>query len=100
MLLVAGKVRFAEGDIDRIRPEIKKMVDASMQELGCIEYGCSVDATDPNLFRIVERWVDREALKAHFQTAHMAEWNAVLATTQMSDQELFMMEGDQLAFEV
>lgn len=52
------------------------------------------------MMRIIERWRDRAALAAHVQTPHMAQWNAVLAELDISDRELFMIDGDQLEFAV
>ena len=98
MLLVSGHVRVPEGTLEHIRPAVRAMVEASRAEDGCIDYALSVDTLDPTLIRIVERWRDRAALAAHFQTPHMAEWNRVLAGLQLIDRELFMMEGPQLAF--
>ncbi|MBD1872953.1 antibiotic biosynthesis monooxygenase [Nodosilinea sp. FACHB-131] len=100
MILVSGKVRFHQDDLERIRPAIAVMINASLAEDGCIDYAYSIDVLDPTVMRIIERWRDRAALAAHFQTPHMAQWNAVLAELDISDRELFMMDGDQLEFAV
>ncbi|MBW4459631.1 MAG: antibiotic biosynthesis monooxygenase [Nodosilinea sp. WJT8-NPBG4] len=100
MILVSGKVRFYQDDLERIRPAMAVMINASLAEDGCIDYAYSIDVLDPTIMRIIERWRDRAALAAHFQTRHMAEWNAVLAELNISDRELFMMDGDPLEFAV
>jgi quinol monooxygenase YgiN len=55
------------------------MQQLSQAEPGCRCYRFYTDLEDPNCFRIFEEWASEEALKAHFQTPHMAEFNAVLA---------------------
>lgn len=100
MILVSGKVCFRQTDLERVRPAMAAMVNASLGEDGCIDYAYSIDVLDPTVMRIIERWRDRAALAAHFQTPHMAQWLAVLAELDISDRELFMMDGDQLEFGV
>ena len=70
------------------------MVAASRIEAGCLEYAYSFDLLDPTLMRIVERWEDADALKAHFATPHMAAWRKALGGMKISDVELFTLEGE------
>ena len=78
MLIVAGRIQ--------IRPERRaaavaaavKMAQATEREAGCRSYRFSSDLDDPNLFFLFEEWEDEAALTAHFQTPHMAEFNAVV----------------------
>lgn len=100
MILVSGKVCFRQADLERVRPAMAAMVNASLAEDGCIDYAYSIDVLDPTVMRIIERWRDRAALAAHFQTPHMAQWIAVLTDLDISDRELFMMDSDQLEFSV
>jgi quinol monooxygenase YgiN len=48
------------------------MQQLSQAEPGCRCYRFYTDLEDPNCFRIFEEWESEEALKAHFQTPHMA----------------------------
>jgi len=94
MLMVYGTARVAESDIDKLREAAEPMVAASRAEAGCLEYAYGFDLFDPTLMRIVERWEDGDALKAHFATPHMAAWRKALGGMQISDVELFTLEGE------
>ncbi len=94
MLMVYGTARVAEKDVDRLREAAEAMVMASRDEDGCQEYAYGFDMFDPTLMRVVERWDDAEALKAHFATPHMATWRAALGGMDIRDVELYTLEGD------
>jgi len=78
MVIVAGHIQ--------IRPECRaaavaaavKMMRATAQEPGCRSYRFTSDLEDPNQFHLFEEWADDAALQAHFQTPHMAEFNAAV----------------------
>jgi quinol monooxygenase YgiN len=47
-------------------------------EPGCLEYTFSTNLEHPEVIHITERWDSLESLQRHFQTAHMARFNAQL----------------------
>ena len=57
----------------------RAVIGATLKEPGCQSYDLHSSITEPNCFVFVERWDDREALSAHFETAHMKEWGRVSA---------------------
>ena len=68
-----------------IRPEkradfledARTVISATHKEQGCESYDLTSSITEPNEFVFVERWSSREALSAHFDTPHLAEWRRV-----------------------
>ena len=52
------------------------MTRATASEPGCTAYRFSADLEDPNTFLIFEQWENEAALMSHFQSPHMAEFNA------------------------
>ena len=74
MIVIAGRVK--------IKPEVREdaikvavtMANASQAEAGCIAYRFYADLEAPNTFFIFEHWESEAALKAHFETPHMAEF--------------------------
>ena len=80
MIIVEGWVRLAPGVAEPFMPAAEAMIRASRQEAGCLAYSYARDVLEPDTLRIAERWADDAALAAHFQTAHMAAFNAVLAS--------------------
>lgn len=71
----------------RIHPEkradflenARTVIAHTVKEQGCISYDLTSSITEPNEFVFVERWASREALAAHFDTPHLAEWRRVSA---------------------
>jgi quinol monooxygenase YgiN len=94
MVIVMGTVRIAPEAIAAALPAMKRMVAASNAEDGCLLYAYSQDLVDPGLIRVSEHWRDREALKAHFATPHMAEWRQVIPTLGISDRNLMLYEAN------
>ena len=68
-----------------------RVIAASLAEPGCHAYSYAEDVLDPGLFRVSEVWETREALAAHFETPHMAQWQAERI-------ELGMMDRDVMAW--
>jgi quinol monooxygenase YgiN len=78
MVIVAGRVPVrAERRAEAVAAAVK-MARATQAESGCRSYTFSSDLEDPNLILIFEEWESEAALAAHFQTPHMAEFNAVI----------------------
>lgn len=57
----------------------RTLIGATVREEGCELYDLMSSITEPNGFVFVERWASREALEAHFQSAHIAEWRRISA---------------------
>jgi quinol monooxygenase YgiN len=78
MILVTGSVH--------IHPEHRAqalelaiwMQQQTRTEPGCLEYTFSADLEQEALIHVTERWDSLESLQRHFQTAHMAQFNAQL----------------------
>lgn len=94
-VIIMGTVRIDPERIGAALPAMSKMVAASNAEDGCLLYAYSQDLVDPGLVRISEQWRDREALKAHFQTPHMAEWRGVIPTLGISERNLTLFEAGE-----
>ncbi len=94
MIIIEGSVRVPPDRIEAARPAMEAMIRASRAEAGCIEYAYSLDVLDPGLVRVNERWESREALAAHFKTAHMAAWRAQFASLGITDRSLRLYEAE------
>ena len=95
MILVLGTVKLAPDKLDGARDAMQAMVTASRAEPGCIAYAYAQDVLDPEIIHVVEKWRDREALKAHFATPHMAEWRRVMGALGLSGRDLKIFETDE-----
>lgn len=96
MIVVEGTIRLA--DLERARPHMAAMIEASRAEAGCIDYSYAVDLVDPTLIRVNERWASREALKRHLASPHIKAWRAVWLDIGISDRSLRLYEATAEAF--
>lgn len=96
MIIVMGHARLAAGEIDRLRDAMERQIVATNAEPGCLHYSFSRDVLDPDTLIISERWEDQAAIDAHFKSAHMAEFNAVLGTAKLLGLSVKAYENGQV----
>lgn len=94
MIVIEGTVRVPPEKLEEARPVMVQMIKASRAEPGCIDYAYSVDVLDPSLIRVTERWQSRDALAAHFKTAHMDTWRSFFPQFGISDRNLRLYEAE------
>jgi quinol monooxygenase YgiN len=95
MIIVMGTFRVPVENIDAIRPMMAKVIAATLAEDGCIQYAYSQDVLDPELIHVAEKWRDKSALEAHFQTPHMKVWAEERATLGLFDRKIRVFESDE-----
>ena len=88
MILVTGHVRLAPGNVERARPHMRNVLEATRKEFGCILYAYGEDVLDPGLIRIVERWQDWKSLEAHDKAPHVDAWRAAIKEIGVVDREV------------
>lgn len=85
MVHVIATIELNSGTRDKFLAEFRKLVPEVKAEVGCIEYGPTVDAdTDiaiqyklgPDRVVVVEKWETVAALKAHGVAPHMQAYRA------------------------
>jgi quinol monooxygenase YgiN len=77
MILVIGTFRLPGENVER----------------GCLAYSYAQDVVEPGLFRVSEAWTDRAALAAHFEAAHMKQWQRERAELGMTGREVTAYEA-------
>ena len=93
MIVINAAMQTDADSIDAMKEAIAKMETASLAEEGCRDYCFSQELSDPTRMRITERWETLEALAAHFQTPHMADFQAAMAAPPPQGMELFCYEA-------
>ncbi len=85
MVHVIATIELNPGTRDKFLAEFRKLIPDVKAEVGCIEYGPTVDAdTDiaiqyklgPDRVVVVEKWETVAALKAHGVAPHMQTYRA------------------------
>ncbi len=88
MLVVAGYVRIDKDHLPGAVLAARKMMEETRKEPGCISYSFAMDLLDDSVIRIFEEWDDAQALQAHFQTKHMAEFRKTLAGLNLQEMSM------------
>ena len=97
MIVVVGQFRFPPERMEEARPIMRKVIDATRAEAGCVQYNYGEDVLDPGLIRVSELWQSREHLTAHMHTAHMAQWQRERAELGLSGREIMAYEAGAAA---
>lgn len=95
MLLIVGTVRLPAENLERARPAMQAMVQASRAEEGCLEYGYAEDVLVPGLIHVKERWSSQAALDAHFASAHIQAWRSAWPELGIGERNLQVYEVSQ-----
>ena len=85
MLVIAVRVRIDPAQRDAAIEAARQVMAETHREPGCHEYVFSSDLDDPAVFRVFEEWESEEALQAHFQAPHMAEFQKAMAGFGVSE---------------
>lgn len=92
MIIVAGTVPIRPEKRDEAARAATEMAKATQQEEGCLEYHFYSNVEDPDTFLVFERWQSEEALAAHFETTHMAEFRKKLPNLVSGAGEIYKYE--------
>lgn len=93
MIIVAGILRVPAERVEEILPLARDTIAATRAEEGCITYSYALDAMEPGLIRIFERWASQADLDRHAKAPHMDPWRAKL-------REVGVLERDIVSYEV
>lgn len=88
MLLIVGTIRLPPENLAAARPVMKRMVEGSRGEDGCVEYSYAEDVLEPGLIHVKEMWRDQATLDRHFKTVHLADWRAAWPELGIHDRNL------------
>ncbi|MBN8500231.1 MAG: antibiotic biosynthesis monooxygenase [Sphingomonadales bacterium] len=93
-VVVVGQFRLPAEHMEQARPLMRKVLEATRAEDGCIEYNYAEDMLDPGLIRVSEVWASREQLSAHLKTQHMAVWGTERAALGLTGRAITVFEAD------
>ena len=83
MIYVIATIETKPGKREAFLAEFKRNIPNVRAEMGCLEYGPTVDLKTgiarqipfrENTVTIIEKWESLQALQAHMQTPHMLEY--------------------------
>ncbi len=74
MIHLIATLTIKPGSLAAVTEAVHPCLEATRAEAGCISYDLHVDVSDDTRLVFVERWENRAALDAHFQTPHLQAW--------------------------
>lgn len=72
MIVVISRFRVKPGTKEKVADIVAKCLGPTRREDGCMSYELMSPTDDPNAFAFVETWRDKDALRAHLKTPHVA----------------------------
>jgi len=96
MIIVSGHVRFAPGEVDRLRPIFEQSIAATRAELGCASFFSAIDVREPSLLHVSGLWSDEPAIEAHMRSRHMSELLEALGAAKVESIRVDAYEGHYL----
>ena len=95
MIQINGTIKLGRTIDAATRKAIVEMVRASRAEDGCLDYAFATDLADPDTLILFERWRDQAALDAHGKSAHMAQFQQVMASNPPASRDLRVYQTDE-----
>ncbi|NQD92901.1 antibiotic biosynthesis monooxygenase [Pseudomonas sp. CrR25] len=65
-----------DGHAAAVEAGLRQLVDASRAEVGCLQYDLHQHRDNPQVFVMLEQWLDAAALSAHQQSPHFQAFGA------------------------
>ncbi|MGJ8590164.1 MAG: putative quinol monooxygenase [Yoonia sp.] len=75
-LVIVANIVANEEQIDVVKTELVKLIEATRSEAGCVTYDLHQDNDNPAHFMFYEIWDSRELWQAHMAATHLAAYQA------------------------
>ena len=59
---------------EAFQPILKKLVEESQKEAGCLHYELNQSISNPNVYVVIETWASQVAIDSHNATSHFVEF--------------------------
>jgi quinol monooxygenase YgiN len=89
MLILSVFLRVPPGEVEALKPHMRKVIAASRAEPGCLFYALAEDMAEPGLIRAFEIYTDDDALKAHGSSGHFKAWREASGQYPREERRLF-----------
>jgi len=93
LIIIAGTITIDPDKVEAALAAVAPMMVATQAEEGCMEYVFSADPLLPGCLRVFEQWENEDALRAHFQSPHMAEFQSVMGGFGVTDASVQRYDG-------
>ena len=76
VLTILAQIQAVPGKEDALIAEMHKLIAATKQEAGCLQYDMHRDNDKPGFFMFYENWETRKLWLEHMKAPHLASYNA------------------------
>jgi len=73
-LTIIAQITALDGKDDLVHDALRKLVEPTRAEAGCIRYDLHRDTENPCFFVFYETWESRELWRRHMEAPHLAEY--------------------------
>jgi quinol monooxygenase YgiN len=77
-IVLVARIKAKPEAVEAVKAAALAIVAASRGEAGCINYDVHQGTDDETIFVWHETWASKQAIDAHFATAHFAEFSAAI----------------------
>ena len=95
MILVIGDVTLRPDAVAEALAISREHVERSRTEHGCVSHDVHRDTEDPNRIVFVERWIDHDALMAHFAIPASNEFARALTALSSQRPKVDIYEAEK-----
>jgi quinol monooxygenase YgiN len=95
MIIVFAKVSVKPERKAELLELAREVIAATRKEEGCVSYVLLDNPYDPGGCLFVEEWTDKEALKRHAASAHIAKWRQQQADLLAGKTVLKLYQGEE-----
>lgn len=89
MLILSVLIRVPPGEVEALRPHMRKVIAASRTESGCLFYSLAEDVAEFGVIRAFEIYRDDDALKAHGASEHFKVWREASGQYPREERRLY-----------
>lgn len=75
-LTIVARIEAKPEYIERVKAELTKLIEPTLQEKGCLQYDLHQDNDNPAVFLFYENWESRELWQVHMQSPHLQGYMA------------------------
>jgi quinol monooxygenase YgiN len=70
-LTIVAKITANEGHESTVEAELRKLIEPTRQEAGCVQYDLHRSTEDPQVFLFFENWESKSQWDDHMGSAHL-----------------------------
>jgi quinol monooxygenase YgiN len=97
VIIVTGSIEARPDTIERVLELSLEHVRRSRTEPGCLFHSAHVDAENNNRVVFLERWEDRDALRAHFGVTASSEFVKEATAIAAAPPEIMIYEAEPIS---